>query len=165
MGTNVAAGGEVFMPAPQNRLGFYLRPGFLYASIEPASITTILGSCVCVCLWDSVTRIGGANHFLLPNGSTRDGLFRFGEHAIPGLIERLITFGAKRRHLKAKVFGGACVGPRTASEDHLGAKNASFAIAFLRREGISVVSTDTTGERGRKLVFNTDDGTAFVKYL
>ncbi len=35
---------------------------------ESAAVTTILGSCVAVCLWDESHGIGGMNHYLLPDG-------------------------------------------------------------------------------------------------
>jgi chemotaxis protein CheD len=59
----------------------YLAPGLLYASAGAAQVTTILGSCVAVCLWDSEGRVGGMNHFLLPEGGPPSP--RFGESAVP----------------------------------------------------------------------------------
>ena len=36
----------------------FLYPGMLLAVDVPGTITTILGSCVAVCLWDPVRRVG-----------------------------------------------------------------------------------------------------------
>ena len=57
-------------PALEPR-GVYLHPGQLVVSAAPCSVSTILGSCVAVCVWDEETGIGGMNHFLLPNFAGR----------------------------------------------------------------------------------------------
>src|SRR4051812_50175375 len=54
------------VPLVMGRKTVYLLPGELHASAEQTQVTTILGSCVSVCLWDQKLRIGGMNHFLLP---------------------------------------------------------------------------------------------------
>jgi chemotaxis protein CheD len=146
----------------------YLPPGQLLASWEPARITTILGSCVAVCLWDPELGLGGMNHFLLPRGSatTPSAACRFGNLAVPRLIDGVLAVGCRREGLRAKVFGGACVleafrgGAR-----HLGTQNVEAALEVLKREAIPVVAEDIGGDRGRKLVFSTSDGGAWVRSL
>lgn len=147
------------------RATHYLQPGFLHIA-ERTTITTILGSCVAICLCDSTRQIGGMNHFLLPRGSAAPGLeTRFGEHAVPVLIQRLLAAGASQTRLQAKVFGGACANGTFQRPDHLGLKNVEVALDLLSAFRIAVVSRDVGGTRGRKLLFHTDDGTAMVKYL
>ena len=145
----------------------YLHPGQVFASPDPAVVTTILGSCVAVCIWDPVLRVGGANHYLLPHGAENGpSSARFGNVAVPRLIQRLISFGSRKRSLEAKVFGGACVLKAFGEhEGRLGRKNVEVAYAVLQREGIPVVAEDLGGDRGRKVVFHTDDGAAWVKEL
>lgn len=146
----------------------YLPPGQILASWEPARITTILGSCVAVCVWDPELGVGGMNHFLLPRGSatTSTAAGRFGSLAVPRLIENVLAFGGRQDDLRAKVFGGACVleafrgGTR-----HLGTQNVEAAFEVLRKESIPVVAEDVGGDRGRKLVFSTSDGSAWVRAL
>ena len=156
------------LPEPQTepaRAAHYLQPGFLHVA-EATTITTILGSCVAVCLFDPRRRIGGMNHFLLPRGNyVRGSENRFGEHAIPALLQRMLDAGAALRDLQAKVFGGGCASGTFQRPDHLGLKNAEIALALLGAAGVAVVSQDIGGMRGRKLLFHTDDGTALVKYL
>lgn len=118
-----------------------------------AVLTTILGSCVAACLRDPVAKIGGMNHFLLP-GALDDASGakseRFGVHAMELLINELLTQGASRRRLQAKVFGGACLN-RTLAD--VGGLNAAFAQQFLEREGITVVSECLRGHLGRRVQF------------
>jgi chemotaxis protein CheD len=144
----------------------YLLPGELVAvgADSQRTLTTILGSCVSVCLWDRRGRGGGMNHFLLPRrgpDTPRSG--RYGDAAVSLLVSKVLALGADRRDLRAKIFGGAHVlasvpmGART-----LGNENVQVAVAALRDEGVQVVSEDVGGTRGRKLAFNTVDGTALV---
>ncbi len=145
----------------------YLHPGQLFASAEPSVVTTILGSCVSVCLYDAARGIGGLNHFLLPHWAGGEAASpRFGNVAITTLVERLGALGAPRSSLRAKLFGGACVtGAAEHRPDHLGAKNAACATTILGELGIPILPGDLGGRRGRKLVFHTADGTALVKDL
>ena len=145
----------------------YLHPGRMLAAAEPHVVTTILGSCVAVCLWDQRRGIGGLNHYLLPYRAANDERSgRFGNAAIRELLERLLVIGGRRRDLIAKVFGGACVMAifREGGGD-LGTKNARMAFQTLEREGIPIVGNDVGGVRGRRLIFQTDDGETRVQLL
>jgi len=139
----------------------FLQPGQLVVSDKPMQVTTILGSCVAVCLFDHKLRIGGVNHFMLPlfsgNGASSA---RFGDVAMRQLLEGMRALGARIPLLEARVFGGACMFPGMQSADHLGHKNAELALDFLYRAGIEVVQADTGGDRGRKVIYQTDEGTA-----
>lgn len=157
--------------APQleqhQRKNFYLHPGQIFASRECHVVTTILGSCVSVCLWDPSAKIGGINHFLLPT-HTGDGPAspRFGDLAIRELIEQLIAFGCRQRNLLSKIFGGACVLEAfQVRASHLGQRNVQVAEQILAAAGIPLAGQDVGGQSGRKLIFQTDDGAAWVKAL
>ena len=151
----------------RTRKQIYLHPGQLYATAESAVVTTILGSCVAVCLYDPVTRIGGVNHFLLPVAGT-DGQKspRFGNVAVPDLVGKVVKLGAERKRLQAKLFGGANVIEAFRDQKNsLGTQNVRVAREILAAEAIPVIGEDVGGQRGRKLVFLTDDGSAWIKGL
>ncbi len=142
-----------------------LYPGHVIVSKEPMVVTTILGSCVAVCLWDPILGVGGINHFMLPDavGSAQLSA-RFGSVACTKLVAQLVDLGSDPRTLQAKVFGGACVIPSLdAAGTHLGLKNVAMARGFLERERIPVIAEETGGTCGRRLVFVTDSGTAWVQ--
>ncbi|MGH7926239.1 MAG: chemotaxis protein CheD [Candidatus Binatia bacterium] len=149
------------------RIKVYLHPGQLFASTQPSVITTVLGSCVSLCLWDPVTMIGGMNHYILPFALGNDVASpRFGAVAIQTLIENVVFLGGCKDRLRAKLFGGACISNAfRQKEDQIGIVNARIAENILRTQDIPVVERDLAGRRGRKLIFNTDDGTSSVKYL
>lgn len=147
----------------------YLHPGQVLTAAEPTTVTTILGSCVSICLRDVRRGVAGMNHFLLPDGGTgavAGAAGRYGDAASELLLERLLAGGSRRQDLEAKVFGGASVltGAR-AGGDHLGARNVAAALAFLERRAIPVSSRDTGGVRGRKLIYLTTSGDALVRIL
>jgi chemotaxis protein CheD len=149
--------------APARR-GVYLQPGHVHATAEPTAITTILGSCVAVCLFDPERGVGGMNHFLLAHPVRRERSSRFGTVAMEELLDRVTELGASPGALRAKVFGGAAVlGARSGRT--LGDENVALAVATLEGCQVPIVAGDVGGARGRKLVFHTDDGDAFVRAL
>jgi chemotaxis protein CheD len=154
-------------PRSPDRLSVYLQPGQVHASARPTTITTVLGSCVSVCLYDPATRAGGMNHFLLPIPVPRERSARFGNVAMEELFASLGRLCAPGHSLRAKVFGGASVlgTTRAASRRPLGEDNVRVALDMLLEKGIPVVDGDVGGSRGRKLVFHTDDGSAWMRTL
>lgn len=145
----------------------YVHVGQLFASPAACTVTTILGSCVSVCVWDQTTGAGGLNHFLLPQ-CVENGISspRFGNVAIHRLLDELAKLGSPRARLKSKIFGGASVidAFQTANES-LGMKNVDLARRLLADAGITIVAEDVGGAQGRKLVFQTGDGTAWVRKI
>lgn len=141
----------------------YVHAGQLLVLREPGEITTILGTCVAVCLWDRERGIGGINHYLLPqlvNGSTASA--RFGLHAFHALLAEVRRQGGA--HLQAKVFGGMQARMRSLRDD-LGKSNSDLAFRLLHEARIPVLAQDVGGERGRKLIFRVPTGEAWVRYL
>jgi chemotaxis protein CheD len=116
-------------------------------------MTTVLGSCVSACLRDPVARIGGMNHFLLPGDGDRlhtHDAERYGVHLMELLVNGLMSRGAQRSRLEAKLFGGA----RTIfKSSDIGAMNGAFAESFLKNEGISIVGGSLGGKSGRRVEF------------
>lgn len=146
----------------------YLHGGQIVATKEPTQITSILGSCIAVCLWDPRLGIGGMNHYLLPFGHRHEDLksARYGNVAIPMLIEQLVDLGANVKRLQAKVFGGASsINPGKPGVHHVGARNAEAAQELLLERRIPIVSHDTGGANGRKVIFHTNTGEAWVRLI
>jgi chemotaxis protein CheD len=156
----------VHTPDPGDRVQVYLHAGQLFAASAPTVISTVLGSCVAVCLHDPVGKVGGMNHYLLPLHVDREHSPRFGTVAIPALIDAMVKAGASRARIVAKVFGGASVIAAVGARGRrLGEENAILAMRLLEEARIPVLDHDVGGSRGRKLVFFADDGTAWVRQL
>ncbi len=114
-------------------------------------LTTILGSCVAACLTDPVARVGGMNHFLLPGAEGSGGMsMSHGVHAMELLVNGLLQHGARREHLRAKLFGGARM---LHGLTDVGRCNADFAERFVKRERITLTGGSLRGERGRRVQF------------
>ncbi|MEJ5315488.1 MAG: chemotaxis protein CheD [Tenuifilum sp.] len=144
----------------------YLYPASLFADKEPHVVTTILGSCVAVCLYDSVLNQGGINHYMLPlwNGQ---GLAspRYGNIAIERLIERMVSLGSKKENLKAKVFGGGEVLETNLDNFHIGQRNIAIALELLAEHGIPIIAKSVGGNQGRKIEYNTATGEVRHKFI
>jgi len=150
------------------RATVFLQPGQLVVAQQPMTITTILASCIAVCLFDPIRRTGGMNHYLLPHAISDDSKpARFGASATQMLIDKLVAGGSRMADLQAKVFGGAAVLTELVARDRmpLGEANARCAFDMLAEAHIRVVASDTGGARGRKIIFRTDDGSALMKFL
>lgn len=125
-------------------------------------LTTILGSCVALCLRDTRMGIGGMNHFLLPEGAGAgtDAGRRYGAYAMELLINDILKMGARRESLEAKLFGG---GRMFNALRDVGASNADFAEKFMRDEGIPVVGGSLRGSGGRRVQYWPATGRALQR--
>ena len=137
-------------------------PGEYFVHDEDLLITTTLGSCIAACLWDRERRIGGMNHFMLPEGAGESG--RYGSCAMELLINEMMKRGASRLTLEAKIFGGgAVIGGM--SSINVGERNTKFVIDYLQTERIPIVSRDVLEIYPRKVCFLPASGKAMVKRL
>ena len=151
---------------PQGMDDVFLYPGQLMIRDEPTAVTAVLGSCVAVCVWDPVHRVGGITHFLLPNGRGDEAGLRYGNVATDALVTGMLARGSRLENLKAGLFGGACVlEPLRILAHSLGDANVAAAEAVLRRQRIQLVACDVGGCRGRRLVFHTESGETAVELL
>jgi chemotaxis protein CheD len=143
--------------------------GQVYATREPTTIRTVLGSCIAVCLLDPVARVGGMNHFMLPaplNGSGADErAAQYGIHAMDLLLGAVQKAGGDRRRLQAKLFGGGRVLRMLTSGGSVPDRNIQFIEEFMRTERLPVVSQDLGGFLPRRIAFRTDTGKVLVKRL
>ena len=137
-------------------------PGEYFVHDEDILVLTTLGSCIAACLWDRQARIGGMNHFMLPEGAGSSG--RYGSFAMEVLINEMLKRGAQRSTLEAKVFGGGQV-IAGMSTMNVGERNTSFVLDYLKTERIPVVSKDVMDVYPRKVCFLPHSGKAMVKRL
>lgn len=140
-------------------------PGEFFVHDEDILITTTLGSCIAACLWDREKRVGGMNHFLLPDGGGNgDVSGRYGSYAMELLIGEMVKRGATRSTMEAKVFGGGAV-LGGMNSINVGERNTAFVMDYLRTERITVVSKDVMDIYPRKVCFLPASGKALVKRL
>lgn len=133
--------------------------GDFAVSADPQVImSTILGSCVAVCIFDLPGKVGGMNHFLLASGGdTNTSDLKYGVNAMELLINKILRAGGDRRRLQAKIFGGARM---TVHARDIGQSNGTFALSFLEREGIPCLSQSIGGTMARRVQFTPTTGAA-----
>jgi len=157
------------LPAKEiERYARNVQPGAWLIDAE-RPLATLLGSCVAVCLFDPQLKIGGINHFMLPDirrskHSDVDSLLS-GDFAMEALLNALLDKGAKKPRLQAKAFGGGTIIDSEDGSASIGQRNAEFAWQWLGREGIALVSSDFLGPWSRKVVFLPFSGEVFCKRL
>lgn len=139
------------------RFTFYLQPGYLYFTRATAAISTVVGSCVAVCLWDKELNYGAMNHFLSPEIHDLEyATPRYGNVATAALVNVMREAGSQDENLVAQIIGGAS--PAGAPPSDLGVRNVEAARSVLKRKGILIISEDVGGTMGRKIVFDTETG-------
>ncbi len=137
-------------------------PGEYFVSGEDVLVMTVLGSCIAACVWDGKARVGGMNHFMLPEGE--DGSGRYGSYAMELLLNEMLKMGARRETMQAKVFGGGAVMAGFTTMN-VGERNTKFVLDYLATERIPVVSQDVMDIHPRKVCFFPVTGKALVKRL
>ena len=146
-------------------------PGEYHAASGPVGMTTVLGSCVSTCLWDPDRRIGGMNHFMLPDEGKLVGSHgnisaggRYGVHAMELLVNQILKLGGRRDRLEAKVFGGGNV-LQGFMLSNVGEQNAQFIVEYLNIERIPIAARDLLDVWPRKIYFFPRSGKVMVKRL
>jgi chemotaxis protein CheD len=137
---------------------------FYVTSRSDVFLTSVLGSCIAVCMRDPVVGCGGMNHFLLPEGEPLDERFpglalRYGSYSIERLINAIVSRGGRRDRLEIKAFGGANV---LHQSNAVGSRNVEFIEGYFAREGLQVAASDLRGNFARKLRYYPASGRAQI---
>ena len=133
---------------------YFLSPGYVYMSKDSSLISTVVGSCVAVSLWDHKKAFGAMANFLYPAVKDRSqAVVLYGNVAITCMIKLFVGEGSKLEHLTAQIFGGA-INPLGGCEE-IGLENVRIAQKLLASKCIPIISEDVGGTMGRKIVYNT----------
>ncbi len=146
-------------------------PGEYYSTDGEEMISTVLGSCISVVLYDPHNNVGGINHYMLaldagddPDQHPLPG--KFGVYAIDLLILDIVKKGGVRENLEAKVFGGGNIfNMDSGSGTQVGDANSRFAFNYLKKLKIPIVKSDTGGTLPRKIFFDKTTFKVFMKYI
>lgn len=149
-----------------------LFPGEYHATYFKKIISTLVGSCVAVALFDKERKIAGLNHFMLPKALTEREKFylsnagKYGMYAMELLINEMIKIGAVKKSLAAKVFSGAkIVDSLNNTSVSISESNVEFAFDYLKAEGIPVVSSDTGGSCARQILCFTESSKVLLRRI
>ncbi len=149
--TNLARSEERPKPGEQRKFNVF-QGQYKVTNLENAVLSTLLGSCVAVCMYDPEAGVGGMNHFLVPGGQNRanERSLSHGAYSMELLINGLLKRCAERKRLVAKLFGGASV---MSGLSDVGQLNAEFARSFLATEDIHCISESLGGKNARRINF------------
>lgn len=137
----------------------------LKTSASPVILRTILGSCVGICIYERIKRIGGLAHILLPNCTDTSNPEKYADTAIKILVDRLIKDGGKKEFMSAKIAGGSAMFKfdSNVALGQIGDRNIEETKKVLAALGIPLVDEDVKGNTGRVIDFYLDDGHMKVK--
>ena len=139
-----------------------LMPGAVHVDEAPAVLTTVLGSCVAVCVRDEAAGIAGMNHFMLPTSEDADGGGRYGTAAMASLLETVRRRGGSSESLEVKVFGGGRI---VEGMSDVGQRNIDFVRRWLAAAGLSISAEDLGGAHPRKIHYFVDSGRVLLRKL
>lgn len=160
----------------------FLLPGQLVFTREPQRITTILGSCVTVTMFDPRYRTAAMCHAMLPHPPAANRMsskrltdpFRYVSEALPAMVAYFKKAGSLPAMIDVKIFGGARVlhlsgsrqgGCADGTAEPIGDANVRFARALLQDASFSVTASNVGGTSGRKIIFETYTGEMLHRFL
>ena len=138
---------------------------------EPDILTTLgLGSCVGIALYDSSIRLGGLAHIMLPDSTqikNNSNKAKFADTAIKVLIDQMISQGAQKSRLVAKIAGGAQMFDFKNMDDtmRIGTRNVMAVKQILGEIHIPIIAQDTGDNYGRTIELHTLTGVLRVKTI
>ncbi len=140
----------------------FLLPGEYAFEREETDVSTLLGSCVAVCLHDIHKRWGGMNHYMLPY-KKEGGLSpsKYGDFAIQTLVKLALKAGSQPGSLVASIYGGGqVIGHLSAVQSleggqQVGTRNIAVAREQLGKMGIRIMREEVGEQKGRKIAMNT----------
>lgn len=143
----------------------------LNVTVYPNTLTTLgLGSCVGVAVFDKTTQIIGLAHVMLPSSQqsrNNENIAKFADTAIVKLLDDMLKKGANKRHMIAKLAGGAQMFSLSQTSDlmRIGLRNVIACKAKLSELGIPIVGEDTGGNFGRTIELYSEDGSLKIKTI
>lgn len=153
----------------------YLKTAEMIFTEQPASVLTVLGSCLAITMFHRPFGIGAICHGLLPQCSKKKTCnkgckdeARYVECSIEQMISWFLRVDVILGEVEIKVFGGADMfstrndaeGPAT-----VGKQNIETAMRLIKNKGLHIVAMDVGGEQGRKIFFNTLSGEVLLQRL
>ena len=136
-------------------------------SPEATVVTYSLGSCIGVAVWDTVARVGGMLHYMLPESNldknkARDNPFMFADTGIPALFKDAYKLGAKKQRRKVIVAGGAQVLDQKGFFN-IGKRNYMALRKIFWKNNVMVDHEDIGGTCNRTVRLNVKSGEVFIK--
>lgn len=137
----------------------------------PGKIAALgLGSCIAICAYDAVVKVGGIAHVMLPLSSMATGdnnRAKFGDTALPFLLEEIVKMGAERNRLDIKLVGGAEMFMFETKNERLkiGERNLQVIEDACQKLGLRISSRCVGGNSGKSVTMDLENGEVQVKTI
>lgn len=151
-----------------------IKVGMAELSVSTAPIilkTTGLGSCVGVCVYDSLKKIGGMAHIMLPSSkNSRHAttvIGKYSDTAIDELLANLGKLGVTKNSLVAKIAGGSQMFAFAGGSEimKIGQRNIEAVREDLERHRIKIIAEDVGGNYGRTIEFDLATGGLSIRAI
>ena len=144
----------------------FLLPGEYFISKRPIILDTLVGSCVCVCMYNVKDGVAAMNHFLQsePNGQEDFDIGHYGSSSTEYIIKKLFARDPAARHYKAEIFGGGAVIKNMDTKSNIGKENIDIAHKVLAGYRVRIVHEEVGGLRGRRVRFDTGAKEVFCRF-
>ncbi|MDR1607457.1 MAG: response regulator, partial [Deltaproteobacteria bacterium] len=143
----------------------FILPGEYFISKQPHIISTLLGSCVAVCLYHPAQRFGGMNHYMLPTSPNKERSGKYGDYAIAVLLQFMERTLGGLHGLQAIISGGAKVVDSIASGAQIGQRNIELAREILAKKGVPIIKENVGGTTGLKLHYQNWDNKLTIETM
>jgi chemotaxis protein CheD len=146
-------------------MNIFLKPGELCICDKPTQVSTILGSCIAVTIFNERLRVGAICHALLPKNPKGHDALRYVDSAISAMLQKLEAMGIGKNEMEVKLLGGADVLERSGTTQSVGQKNIEMALEVMKQENLNLTVSDVGGRMGRKVYFYTHTGRVLFKRI
>ncbi len=129
-------------------------------------ITYALGSCIGICLYDPLIKLGAMIHIMLPLNmeAGRQNTMKYADTGIRETLKQMEAKGASRTRIVAKIAGGAKMFEvNGGSFGNIGQRNIESVHLNLKKEGIRLLKEDVGGSVARTLLFDVSNGMGSVR--
>lgn len=156
-------------PVPEGIREVYLQPGEYFWGGENNRVKTLLGSCVAICVWHPVRRMGGMSHCLLPSrGQGRespelDG--RYIDETFEIFFREMEMQATRKEDYQVKVFGGGNMFElREKGGVTVGDKNLAMMRLILEKNNMKITAQHVGGKGHRNVIFEIWSGDCWVRH-
>ena len=133
---------------------------------EGTLITYALGSCIGICLYDPVLKLGALLHIMLPLNmeAGRKNPLKYADTGMVEMLRQLESRGANRARLVAKIAGGAKMFEVSGGAlGNIGQRNIESVRIQLKKHGIRLQNEDVGGTVARTMLMDVATGTVSVR--
>ena len=146
---------------------YYVNVGRFIIKKAPAIMKAVLGSCIGLCIWDPIEKIGGVAHIFMDRSEGKEYSasqpVKYADQGTTKFLEKFRHYGCKKFNLEAKVFGGCNMMGK--ENNTMGKRIFNIVEGALKKKHIPITYMDVGGRTGRHITFNISTGKVLIKKL